>query len=347
MGCTFCATGTLGKIANLTAAEICEQVHHAKLRSTSTTKSWNVVFMGMGEPLDNYQNVKEAIFSLSDPHGFNIPLRRITLSTVGVTHAIHKLAKECPEIQLALSLHAPNEIIRQQIVPTSKGFSLEKIMKALDEYQNNQTRRVMMEYIMIDRINSNPQCAHDLGKLLEGRNCMINLIPYNPTDAGERFQYRCPSNEDIMTFQTIVMENYKGHDGKPIRCTVRWSSAKGQDIDAACGQLALKNVKLNGITRRQHDNGDGTIVPNDIEDIGTHGGKEKRILDSRNKKPIRKSTSKKEKKTPPPPGSGAAATTLPPWFVTAGFCGLATIVITAAMIASASSSAQLWRRGKR
>lgn len=240
MACTFCATGTLGKLANLTAAEIVEQVHHVRVRYPDCH---NVVFMGMGEPLDNWDNVKEAIFSLNDPHGMNIPLRRITLSTVGVTHAIVKLARTCPEIQLALSLHAPNDEIRKQIVPTTKAFSVRKIMDAVAVYQNHNERSVMIEYIMIDNVNSSTDCAHQLGKLLQGRHCIVNLIPYNPTEAGDRFGYTAPSVETIKAFQNIIFQ-YKSHNpNKNIRCSVRWSSSRGQDLDAACGQLALKNFK--------------------------------------------------------------------------------------------------------
>lgn len=313
-------TGTMGKIANLTAAEICEQVHHAKVRYPDT-KAWNVVFMGMGEPLDNYQNVKEAIFSFNDPHAFNIPLRRITLSTVGVTHAIHKLAKECPQVQLALSLHAPTTEIRQQIVPTTKGYSLEKILQAIDVYQNNNTKSVMMEYIMIDNINASEDCAHALGRLLQGRNCMVNLIPYNPTEAGDRYDYQSPSKESLITFQNIVMDHYKGHDGKPIRCTVRWSSAKGQDIDAACGQLALKNVDNN------NNNKSGG---NDMEDIGKRnknkGGKYPRTNGKNN--------NKKTTKTEQDSNDSSS------WSLVGG--GMAVVVMGGLLLTTL-----LWRRNKR
>ena len=273
MACTFCATGTMGRLANLTAAEIVEQVHHARLRYPDCS---NVVFMGMGEPLDNYENVKEAIFSLQEPHAFAIPLSRITLSTVGVTHAIHRLARECPEIQLALSLHAPNDEIRTKIVPTTRAFSVQKIMDAVAVYQNNNERSVMIEYIMIADVNSSPECAHELGKLLEGRNCMVNLIPYNPTEAGDRFDYRSPPNSTIETFRNIIFR-YKSNENKPIRCSVRWSSARGQEIDAACGQLALKNLSSSCSATLENDSekfgkNAAEAAPQDIEDLGQRSG---------------------------------------------------------------------------
>jgi len=294
MGCTFCATGTMGLSGNLTAAEIVEQVHHARVRYPAVTR---VVFMGQGEPLDNYENVKEAIGSLAEPHAFAIPLSRITLSTVGVTHAIRRLARECPEIQLALSLHAPNDEIRRQIVPSTKAFSVTKIMDAVSEYQCNNTRSVMIEYIMIDKINSSPECAHQLGRLLQGRNCMVNLIPYNPTDAGDRLDYRSPSHQTISAFQDIIFR-YHSHsnndannnNNKPIRCTVRWSTAKGQDLDAACGQLVLKNFQ-----KSQQSNGDcnsddkTTTSGGDIEDLGGGGRKSNKTANTGKRTAAKKS----------------------------------------------------------
>jgi len=236
MACTFCATGTLGLSGHLNASEVLEQVWHAVTRHPQTSR---VVFMAHGEPLDNYDNVVEAIRCM--PDAFGIPLSRVTLSTVGVTHGIKRLARECPEIQLALSLHAPNDEIRRRIVPTTQAFSVSKIMEAVSEYQCQNKRSVMIEYIMIEGVNASPECAHELGRLLQGRNCMVNLIPYNPTDAGDRYGYRSPDAAAISEFQDIVFR-YKSHDPqKSIRCTVRWSTTKGQDLDAACGQLVLKN----------------------------------------------------------------------------------------------------------
>jgi 23S rRNA (adenine(2503)-C(2))-methyltransferase len=259
MGCTFCATGTLGKIANLTAAEIVEQVHHARQRDTNNSIT-GVVFMGMGEPLDNYDNVLEAIQSLAEPsvlQGHPIPFRRTTLSTVGVVPAIKRLAKDCPQIQLALSLHAPNDIIRQQIVPTSKAYSISKIMNAIDLYQQAGKRSVMMEYIMIQNVNSSVECAHELGRLLQGRECIVNLIPYNPTEAGDQYGFESPPDAAMEAFSRILY-HYQDHKGKPLRCSIRWSSRRGQDMDAACGQLALKNL---------NSSNDGSSGGGDMEDI--------------------------------------------------------------------------------
>ena len=231
--------------------------------------------------MDNFENVKEAIFSLQDPHAFAIPLGRITLSTVGVTHGILKLARECPEIQLALSLHAPNDEIRTKIVPTTRAFSVTKIMDAVAVYQNDNKRSVMIEYIMIDNVNSNPEHAHELGNLLHGRNCIVNLIPYNPTEAGDRFNYCSPSESVINSFQDIIFQ-YKGTDGKPMRCTVRWSSARGQEIDAACGQLALKNLGTS--VRGTNVNDRTSRTTPDIEDLGRAANGNKRRVAGRRPK---------------------------------------------------------------
>jgi adenine C2-methylase RlmN of 23S rRNA A2503 and tRNA A37 len=195
-------------------------------------------------------------------------MRRITLSTVGVVHGISKLAKECPQIQLALSLHAPNDVIRERIVPTTKSFSIPKILSAVDEYQAAAGRSVMIEYIMISNVNASIECAHELGRLLQGRKCMVNLIPYNPTEAGDRYDFEAPPDKAIEDFSRVLY-SYYDDKGKPLRCSVRWSSRRGQDIDAACGQLALKNLRSN------------TVTNGDIEDLGSAKATRKRSSLSR------------------------------------------------------------------
>lgn len=234
---------------------------------------------------------------MSDSSGLAIPLSRITLSTVGVTHGIKKVASECPEIQVALSLHAPTDEIREQIVPSNKAFSISKIMDAIKIYQyarvnkkDGSPRRVMIEYIMIDQINSTEKVAHELGALCEGKNFMVNLIPYNPTDAGDRYDFKSPKREDIMKFKNIVSQ-YKDNKGKYITCTVRWSSGRGQNIDAACGQLVLKNFKstTNKATSTNNGNASSSGV-GDIEELGCSSTKKS------NKKGTVKSTRKNRKK---------------------------------------------------
>jgi adenine C2-methylase RlmN of 23S rRNA A2503 and tRNA A37 len=252
MKCTFCATGTMGLVANLTAGELVEQVWHARQHYPSIS---NVVLMGMGEPLDNYQVVKDAILSLSLPP-FHIPLSRITVSTVGANPSkIRQLAMDCPGVSLAISLHAPNDTIRQQIVPTAKQQSLDRIMTAVRFYQDyshppghknkckSSQKSVMMEYIMIAGINDSIKCAHELGKLLQGREYLINLIPYNPTVAGDAYAYQSPSDDQLKAFQNIVYQYPSANPTKPLTCTIRWSSQRGQSLEAACGQLVLQQQK--------------------------------------------------------------------------------------------------------
>lgn len=234
MGCTFCATGTLGLRANLAAAEILEQVHFAK---TFYPGIQNVVFMGMGEPLDNYEQVTAAVHAM--PELFCIPYSRITVSTVGVVHAMKQLAVQHPQIQLALSLHAPSDELRLPIVPTTRVFKVDKIMEAVKYYQETTGKRVMMEYIMIDGVNDSDEAAHLLGQLLSGRDVMINLIPYNPTTAGDQHDFKSPSDERLRAFSDVLHQQYKDHKGKPIVCTIRYSSKRGQSMNAACGQLAV------------------------------------------------------------------------------------------------------------
>jgi hypothetical protein len=214
--------------------------------------------MGMGEPLDNYQVVKDAIISLSLPP-FHIPLSRITVSTVGANPSkIRQLAIDCPGVSLAISLHAPNDMIRQQIVPTAKQQSLTSIMNAVRFYQDyyhhsptghNQSvkknksksqKSVMMEYIMIAGINDSIDCAHELGQLLQGRDFLINLIPYNPTVAGDVYQYQSPSDDQLKAFQNVLYQYPSSNPNKPLTCTIRWSSQRGQSLEAACGQLVLQ-----------------------------------------------------------------------------------------------------------
>ena len=190
MGCTFCATGLMGKRADLRAAEIVEQVVHARERDPSVS---GVVFMGMGEPLDSATEVLEAIRAMSDPHALGG--RPIPLSTVGVVPGLKRLAREFPQVQLALSLQAPDDEVRRRIVPTATAFPVRKIMDAVAEYQRAGRKSVMIEEIMIEWVNASDDCVRRLGGLLSGMKCVVNLIPYNPTEAGERFGFAAPDWE--------------------------------------------------------------------------------------------------------------------------------------------------------
>ncbi|MBQ7636865.1 MAG: 23S rRNA (adenine(2503)-C(2))-methyltransferase RlmN [Lachnospiraceae bacterium] len=223
MGCAFCASTIDGLVRNLTASEILEQVYEAE-RSCEVTIS-NIVIMGSGEPMDNYDNVIRFIRLVSDKKGKNISVRNITLSTCGIVPGIMKLADEGLPVTLALSLHAPDDEIRKTFMPVAKAFSIEEILKACDHYFEKTSRRVTFEYSMIDGVNDSPACAEKLSKLAGGRNCHVNLIPINKIK--ERSFVR--SGEDnISKFKNILEKNR-------INVTIRRSM--GTDIDAACGQL--------------------------------------------------------------------------------------------------------------
>ena len=229
MKCTFCATGTLGLSGNLLAGEILEQLWHARQIRPGIS---NIVFMGMGEPLENYDNLVAAIKGITDAHRFGIGDNSVTVSTVGVIHNIYRLMEDCPSVHLALSLHAPNQEVREKIVPTAKVWPIGKIMEAVDFYNRNQKYpgkkkgRIMIEYILIKDVNVSVECAHELGKLLAPRNCMVNLIPFNAFE-GNTFQE--PSEEEVDEFLNIVASYGV--------ITIK-RKHHGRDIAGACGQLA-------------------------------------------------------------------------------------------------------------
>ncbi|KAG8368488.1 hypothetical protein BUALT_Bualt15G0050600 [Buddleja alternifolia] len=232
MGCNFCATGSMGFKNNLSTGEILEQLVHASRISTIR----NVVFMGMGEPLNNYSSVVEAIRAMTAPP-FQLSPKKITVSTVGIIHAISKLHKDLPNLNLAVSLHAPVQDIRCQIMPAARAFPLERLMNTLREYQTSSQQKIFIEYIMLDGINDEEQHAHQLGKLLETFQVVINLIPFNPI--GSLSSYNTSNDQKVIKFQRILRGTYN------IRTTVR--KQMGQDISGACGQLVVnKNFTIKG-----------------------------------------------------------------------------------------------------
>ncbi|GAY48719.1 hypothetical protein WN943_024248 [Citrus x changshan-huyou] len=224
MGCNFCATGTMGFKSNLSSGEIVEQLVHASRLSNIR----NVVFMGMGEPLNNYAALVEAVRIMTGLP-FQVSPKRITVSTVGIVHAINKFHSDLPGLNLAVSLHAPVQDVRCQIMPAARAFPLEKLMNALKEYQKNSQQKIFIEYIMLDGVNDEEQHAHQLGKLLETFQVVVNLIPFNPI--GSVSQFRTSSDDKVSSFQKILRGSYN------IRTTVR--KQMGQDISGACGQLVV------------------------------------------------------------------------------------------------------------
>ncbi|XP_010556013.1 PREDICTED: uncharacterized protein LOC104825385 [Tarenaya hassleriana] len=230
MGCKFCATGTMGFKNHLTSGEILEQLVHASRLSDIR----NVVFMGMGEPLNNYSAVVDAVRVMTRPP-FQLSPKRITISTVGVVHAISKLHNDLPGINLAVSLHAPVQDIRCQIMPAARAFPLEKLMDALRAFQKNSQQKIFIEYIMLDGVNDEEQHARQLGELLKTFEVVVNLIPFNPI--GSSSQFRTSSEEKVSSFQRILRETYN------IRTTIR--KQMGQDISGACGQLVVNQPDSN------------------------------------------------------------------------------------------------------
>jgi 23S rRNA (adenine2503-C2)-methyltransferase len=227
MGCGFCATGQGGFERNLTAGEIVAQVigfaREQKQRGDRAITS--VVFMGMGEPMANFTEVWKAIETLHSPEGFGLAARHITISTVGITQGIRRLADAPLQVGLAVSLHAPDDALRQSMISTAHRYPLAEIVSACREYIEKTKRRVTFEYCLIEGANDAPEQARALGAMLKGLLCHVNLIPVNPTPDST---IRRPRRERTLAFQRELASS-------GIPCTVRVE--KGVEISAACGQL--------------------------------------------------------------------------------------------------------------
>jgi 23S rRNA (adenine2503-C2)-methyltransferase len=223
MGCRFCASTLNGLERNLQASEMLDQIYHIQKQSGERVS--NVVVMGTGEPLDNYEELLRFIHMLSDEEGLHISQRNITVSTCGLVEQIYRLAEEKLSITLAISLHAPNDEIRRKLMPAAQKYSMKEIMEACDYYYQKTGRRISFEYSLVSGINDSPENAIELSKLLRGKNCHVNLIPVN---AIKERDFRHGSGETIRKFQQILEQ---GH----INATVR--REMGSDINAACGQL--------------------------------------------------------------------------------------------------------------
>ena len=225
MGCVFCATGQMGFERNLSAGEIVSQVIHvARLLKERSQHVTNIVFMGMGEPLSNYNETVRAVRLLTDPRAFGLGQRNITISTVGIIHGIDRLAEEGLQVGLAISLHAPNEALRQRLVPTAGPHSVQEIVSAARRYFRATGRRVTFEYALIAGENDSPETARQLVALLRGTPTHVNLIPVNPTTGG----FGRPPRAAVLAFERILLD-------AGMTCTVRVE--KGSEISAACGQL--------------------------------------------------------------------------------------------------------------
>ena len=223
MGCTFCESGRLKKVRNLETHEVVQQI--LLIEKDANVRITHVVVMGIGEPFDNYDNIMNFIRIINDPKGINIGARHITVSTCGIVPKIKEFTKDFNQVNLAISLHAPNDKIRNQIMPISKAYKLNELMTSIKEYINKTNRRVTFEYIMLENINDSIDCAMELANLLKNMNCYVNLIPYNET---ENIGFKRTKKMQILTFYDILKKN-------GINVTIR--KEFGSKVDAACGQL--------------------------------------------------------------------------------------------------------------
>lgn len=229
MGCKFCASTGINFIRSLSSGEIIEQI--LAVEQDTGIRISNIVFMGIGEPLDNYDNVVNAIKIINNPKGLNIGARHISISTSGLVPKIYKLAEENIQGTLSISLHATNNEKRSSMMPVNKTYPIEELIKACKDYIAKTNRRISFEYALAKDNNDNLEDAKELVKLLKGMLCHVNLIPINKIENGS---YTKSSNENIMKFRDYLNEH-------GIVATIR--RELGSDIDAACGQLRRKNLK--------------------------------------------------------------------------------------------------------
>lgn len=230
MGCKFCESGRRKKVRNLTSGEIVSQV--LEVEEDIGERISHVVMMGIGEPFDNYTEIVKFIKTINDPKGLAIGSRHITVSTSGIIPKIDEFSNLDLQVNLAISLHAPNDKLRTEIMPINKAYPLNELMKSIKRYLNKTNRRVTFEYIMLKDINDTDQCAFELANLLKGINCYVNLIPYNET---ENIQYERSNMFQIMKFYDILKR-------ENINVTIR--KEFGSKISAACGQLRSKKEEL-------------------------------------------------------------------------------------------------------
>jgi 23S rRNA (adenine2503-C2)-methyltransferase len=231
MACAFCLTGKMGLVRNLTAGEIVGQVrvlaHAVDLRD----KAFNIVLMGMGEPLHNYDATMKALRMLADEHGFALPPRRVTLSTVGLLPALERLAREPFMPNLAISLHAPTDRLRGELVPLNKKYGIADVINACKRFPLRKRSRITFEYVLLAGVNDSPEDARQLARLLAGVKSKVNIIPLN---AAPGIPFERPSDASIDRFAKIIAE-------RGVSVSVRKS--RGRDIRAACGQLIVEGQK--------------------------------------------------------------------------------------------------------
>ena len=229
MGCKFCESGRLKKVRNLDASEMVQEI--LLVEKEIGTRISHVVVMGIGEPFDNFDNLVKFISIVNYQKGINLGSRHITVSTCGIVPKIYEFMHLPYQVNLAISLHAPTNEIRERIMPINKVYNLDMLIKAIKEYLKEQKRRVTFEYIMLAGINDSPLCAKKLANLIRGMNAYVNLIPYNET---ENISFKRTEKKKILEFYDILKK-------EKINVTIRREF--GSNIDAACGQLRAKEVK--------------------------------------------------------------------------------------------------------
>lgn len=227
MNCAFCATGQMGFIRNLSAGEIVAQIlFFARLLKSEDMKLTNIVVMGMGEPFHNYDAVMKAIDIINDPDGMNFGERRVTISTVGLIPRIEQFTAAKRQINLAVSLHAPSNAVRDKIIPANKKYPIDQLLEACKNYTEKTGRRITFEYALIHGLNDNYENAVQLSKRLKGMLCHVNLIPLNST---KKYEGSGSNHDRVQSFKSVL-------DRNGIPCSVRLK--RGIDIGAGCGQLA-------------------------------------------------------------------------------------------------------------
>ena len=232
MGCDFCASGLTKKKRDLTSGEMVAQVLYVQQDlDQQNDRLSHIVVMGTGEPFDNYENMMSFLATVNHDRGLGIGARHITISTCGIVPKIYEFAKEHTQYNLAISLHAPNDELRDRLMPVNRGYPLAELMEAIRFYASENNRRLTFEYILLRGINDHKEHIDQLAKLMRGLNAYVNLIPYNAVD---EHGYQGVDHAHAMVFYDALMK-------KGVRCTIR--KEHGADIDAACGQLRVKHLK--------------------------------------------------------------------------------------------------------
>ncbi|MFC9598431.1 23S rRNA (adenine(2503)-C(2))-methyltransferase RlmN [Peribacillus butanolivorans] len=237
IGCSFCASGLLAKSRDLSSGEIVEQIMNVQLHLDKLEQEdivSHVVVMGIGEPFDNFENMIDFLKVIMDHKGLAIAARRITVSTSGLANKIYEFTDTQLQVNLAISLHAPNNELRTRIMKINRGIPIEKLMKSLDYYLEKTNRRITIEYILLKDVNDHKEEAEQLANLLDDKKhrLYVNLIPYNPVD--EHSQYQRSEKESVLSFYDTLKK-------RGVNCKIR--QEHGTDIDAACGQLRSKQIK--------------------------------------------------------------------------------------------------------